>query len=372
MNLQVKYPILMKLLTPFRRSQQKTCLAIVSALLETAEANSFAIASELAQQNQIQLGSAVNRFYRFLRNARFDDWLLTEQLFRFFSKRKQLVLSLDWTAWGERFSVLVASVAVEKRSIPVAVSAVKKRLLARSQNLWEETFLKLCVERLRRAGVKAIWLCDRGFHRAQWLITLKQLKQSFVVRLKRDLLVEIDDRKVLLKDIQLNKGEYQDFGIVRLRVDGKVKVRLIGVWAQEAKEIWWLANNLNSSVAEIVGLYDRRMSIEEQFRDTKGTHFGLKLKWTCFERGEYLERLFLLVGVAMLLWMSVGRCVEKENPKVRLKCRYYKRARLSLLRVGILFWRKVTDKLRLTTKFIRQHLPLPKVRLFPWLQPQQK
>lgn len=372
MNLESKYPILVKLLRPFRRSQQKTCLAVVSAILEAAQANSFAIASELANQSEIQLASAVNRFYRFLRNERFDDWLLTEQLFSFFAERKRIVLCLDWTAWGEKFSVLAASVAVERRSIPVAVSAVKKRLLARSQNLWEETFLRLCVERLKRTQVKAIWLCDRGFHRVEWLITLKQLKQSVVVRLKRDLLIEIDDRKVLLKDIQLNKGEYRDFGFVPLRTDGKVRVRLIGVWAAEAKEVWFLATNLNLSVAEIVGLYDRRMSIEEQFRDTKGTHFGLKLKWTCFERAEYLERMFLLVGVAMLLWMSIGRVVEKLQPKVRLKCRCRRRARLSLLRIGILFWRRFTEKIKLTTKFIKANLPLPKVRLFPWLAVQQK
>ena len=372
MNLEKHYPILMKLLRPFRRSQQKTCLAIVSALLEAAQANSFAIASELAQQSEIQLGSAVNRFYRFLRNERFDDWLLTEQLLSFFADRKRVVLCLDWTSWGERFSVLTASVAIEKRSIPVAVSAVKKRLLSRSQNLWEETFLRLCVERLKRARVKAIWLCDRGFHRVEWLLALKQLKQAFVVRLQRDVLVEIDNRKVLLKSLQINRGEYRDFGFVRLRVDGKVTVRLVGVWAKETKEVWWLATNLNLSVAEIVGLYDRRMSIEEQFRDTKGVHFGLKLRWTCFERGEYLERMFLLLGLAMLLWMSIGRFVEKERPKVRLKSRYYKRARLSLLRVGILFWRKTTEKIKLTTKFIKANLPFPKVRLFPWLAATQQ
>jgi len=127
MNLESKYPILNKLLRPFRRSQQKTCLAVVSAILEAAQANSFAIASELAQQSEIQLGSAVNRFYRFLRNERFDDWLLTEQLFSFFSNRKTIVLCLDWTSWGEKFSLLVASAAIEKRSLPVAVSAVKKK-----------------------------------------------------------------------------------------------------------------------------------------------------------------------------------------------------------------------------------------------------
>jgi len=301
MELELKYPILVKLLRPFRRSQQKTCISIVSALLEAAQANSFAIASMLASQSEIGLPSAVNRFYRFLRNERFDNWLLTERLFGFFAEKKRIVLCLDWTAWGERFSVLTASVCVEKRSLPIAVSAVKKRLLARSQNLWEETFLRLCVERLKRAKVRAIWLCDRGFHRVEWLLRLKQLKQEFVVRLQRDVFVEIDNRKVLIKSLALNKGEYRDFGLVKLRADGKVKIRLIGVWATEAKELWWLATNLKLSVAEIVGLYDRRMSIEQQFRDTKGNRFGLKLKWTQFQKAEYLERMYLLIGVAGLL-----------------------------------------------------------------------
>lgn len=55
MNLESKYPILVKLLSPFRRSQQKTCLAIVAALLEAAQANSFAIAAQLASQSGISL-----------------------------------------------------------------------------------------------------------------------------------------------------------------------------------------------------------------------------------------------------------------------------------------------------------------------------
>jgi hypothetical protein len=63
--------------------------------------------------------------------------------------------------------------------------------------------------------------------------------------------------------------------------------------------------------------------------------------------------MFLLVGVSMLLWTSIGRFAEKDSPKVRLRCHYYKRARLSLLRIGILFWRKFTEKIKLTTKFIK-------------------
>jgi hypothetical protein len=41
-------------------------------------------------------------------------------------------------------------------------------------------------------------------------------------------------------------------------------VRVIEVRAKESKEIRWLATNLKLPVREIVALYDRRMSIEEQ------------------------------------------------------------------------------------------------------------
>jgi len=98
------------------------------------------------------------------------------------------------------------------------------------------------------------------------------------------------------------------------------------------------------------------MSIEEQFRDGKGVRFGLKLKWTQFERGEYLERMYLLVGVAMLLWTSVGRVFENENPKVRLRCKQ-KGARLSLLRVGILFWRKATENITIDDQLYQRQSP---------------
>ena len=366
MNLLKKYPILTNLLSPFRRSQQKTVISIIAAICEVAQANSLAIASALSGQSEIQLGSALTKFYRFLRNERFDNWLLTEQLIGLFAERKKVVLCLDWTKWQDKFSLLVASICVEKRSLPIAVSAVVKSKLARSQNLWEETFMRLCVERLKRVGVKAIWLCDRGFHRVAWLKCLLDLGQEFVVRLQKDVFAEVGKEQKLLSEIKLKKGEFIDLGFVYLRIDRKVKVRVIGIWAKESKEIWWLATNLRLPLAEIAKLYDRRMAIEEQFRDAKGVRFGLKMKWTCFTKTEYVERMYLLMAIAMLMWTSVGKAVVEEKPKVRLKCKH-KGNRLSLLRVGIYHWRKFTKTIKLTTKFVKNHLPKPKGRNFHWL-----
>ncbi len=372
MNPLRHYPILASLLRPFRLSQQKTCAAVVAALCQAAQASSFAIAGQLSCLTDVQLGSALTRLYRFLRNTRFDNWLLTEQMLRLLGGRRgPLLLALDWTCWQARFSVLTAAVCTGTRSIPVASSACVSRNLARSQNLFEETFLRLVVDRLRAAQVEAVWLCDRGFHRVGWLRRLIEMEQHFVVRLKRDVTVHLRDRVCLLKSLEVNEGERRDFGFILLRSDEAVRVRLIGVWAKGAKEVWWLATDLTNRVSKIVAYYDRRMGIEEQFRDVKGSRFGVKLKWTQFTRAEFVERMYLLVGVALLLWTSVGSAVESEEPKVRLRSKT-KGARLSLARIGSYYWQKMSKRLRLTARFVREHLPPPRLRMFKWLMAPQK
>jgi hypothetical protein len=372
MNPLRRYPILSSLLRPFRLSQQKTCAALVAALCQAAQASSFAIAGQLSALTEVQLGSALTRLYRFLRNQSFDNWLLTQRMLKWLAQpNKSLLLALDWTAWQDRFSVLTASVCVDTRSIPVAVSACVLHQLARSQNLWEETFLRLVVDRLRAAGVEAIWLCDRGFHRVKWLERLMELEQQFVVRLHRDVTVHLREGACLLKSLEIHEGERRDLGFVYLRSDKLVKVRVIAVWAKGAKEVWWLATNLPNRVSKVVSYYDRRMGIEEQFRDTKGHRFGLKLRWTQFTKAEFVERMYLLVGVALLLWTSIGRAVEEQHPKVRLRSKT-KGARLSLARIGSYYWQKAIRQFKLTTRFVREHLPPPRLRVFKWLMAPQK
>ncbi len=83
-----------------------------------------------------------------------------------------------------------------------------------------------------------------------------------------------------------------------------------------------------------------------------------------------VERMYLLVGLALLLWTSVGRAVEKSQPKVRLMSKT-KGARLSLARIGSYYWTNVVKQWRLTTRFVREHLPPPRLRMFKWLMAPQ-
>jgi hypothetical protein len=195
--------------------------------------------------------------------------------------------------------------------------------------------------------------------------------QQFVVRLNRDVTIHLPDRVCLLKSLEIREGERRDFGFVHLRADKLVRVRVIAVRAKGAGEVWWLATNLPNRVSKVVSYYDRRMGIEEQFRDAKGHRFGLKLRWTQFTKAEFVERMYLLVGVALLLWTSVGHALEAEAPRVRLPSKT-KGARLSLARVGLYYWHKVAKRVKLTTRFVKQHLPPPRLRMFKWLTAPQK
>jgi hypothetical protein len=310
----LRYPILQTVLSPFRRSQQKTLALVIAAIAERAQATSVTIAGHVAVELGTQLGSALTRFYRLLRNPRTDEQLLTGQLLQLLGHGPRLLLALDWTEWHHDLRMLVAAVVVGCRAIPVQTAAFSRTQIPRSQNLRETTFLRLLVHTLRTAEQAAVVLCDRGFRRVRWLEHLQELRQAFVVRLVPDVMVTTGSRdRRLLRAWHLQPGQAVDLGVVPLRQDHAVQVRVVGVWAPRQPEPWWLATDLADPLVEIVALYDRRMAIEEQF-DTKGCRFGVRLEWTQFRTPAYLARFTLLIGVALLLWAAVGQAIAQASP----------------------------------------------------------
>lgn len=364
-----KYPVLRPLLSPFRGSQQKTLALFIASIAEVAQACSLQVASHLALQVGIQLGSALNRFYRLLRNPRIDDQKLTSGLLRLLANGGQsLLIAIDWTKWHNPWQMLLASVVLGCRAIPVQSEVTSNTLPEWSQNKEEDEFLRSIVLTLTEPGVIATFLCDRGFRRVSWIKLIKRLKQHFVVRLIPDVMVYRRGDCRRLRHWHIGVGQAVDLGVVWLREDRAVRTRVVGVWAYGQAEPWWLATDLlKDSLADVVALYDRRMAIEQQIRDTKGCRFGVKLIWTQFQKPQYLSRFVLLVGVALVLWTAVGEAVAEQNPRVRLPCKR-KGPRLSLLRVGIRFLLKVARKIHIGVKFIRAHLPPPSLRIFGWLQ----
>lgn len=59
MNLLKRYLILVNLLSPFRKSQQKTVISIVSAICQAVQANSLAIAAALIGTERDSIGECL-------------------------------------------------------------------------------------------------------------------------------------------------------------------------------------------------------------------------------------------------------------------------------------------------------------------------
>lgn len=332
-----RYPFLRVLLAPLEKRHRKTLGLVIAAIAVTGQARSFAIATTLARWLGTRLDSAVNRFYRLLRNSRIDYVLFVEQWARLLVRgpQRHLLIAIDWTEWHHELRMLLAAVVAGKRAIPLYAAAFQRLVRVRSQNSRENTFLRVLADALKRAEVHATILCDRGFRRASWIALLQQLHLGFVVRLISDVHVELaPGRLVALADILLTPGQLVDLGIVPLRSDKVAAVRIIGYWAPGAKEPWWLATSETGRASVVLKLYDRRMTVEEQIRDTKGKRFGLKLFWTQFRDPDALGRFMILLAVALVMWTVTGFVAAFYDPSLRLRSRD-KGPRQSFVTIGL-------------------------------------
>jgi len=363
-----KFEVLESLLSPLPKPQKKTVSLAVQAVVWLSQAASITIAAFFAQVTGVQMDSALTRFYRLLHNPRLDDLQITKQLLSLLAKRPvPFLVALDWTEWHPPLRMLLASVVVGSRAIPVQSAVFSKTQIIRSQNTWENNFLRLLNLLLNEVQVQACFLADRGFRRVSFLkLLLEQQGHTFLVRIGDQIMVETPKWKRLLSRCPLQPGQALDLGTVLLRQDGAVAVRVIGIWAKGQREPWWLATNREDTLSSLASLYDRRMAIEEQIRDTKGARFGLQLVWTQIKTPEALARFTLLIGLALLLMTTIGHALSLRRPDVRLPSKT-KGPRLSLVTVGRLFFFSFLNHQKLSRSFLIQNIPPPTLRSFPWL-----
>jgi hypothetical protein len=365
-----RYPCLWSLFKSFRRSQAKTLVLVITAMVEAGVVGSLGLAQRLAMHLDVRVDSALNRFYRLLRNPRFETEALSEALLKGLSEKPgDVVIAVDWTEWVRNMRVLVAAVIAGTRAIPVASATHLKSTFLRSQNAFENDFLLRLHATLGRLGIRATVLADRGFRRASLLRLLTQWEQPFVVRLMSDVSVLARGRWVRLGNFHLNPGQAVDLGVVCLGQNraSRIHVRVVGVHALGAKETWWLATSEDHSVSHVVALYDRRMGVEEQFRDTKGARFGLQMQWTQFQKEEHIDRVFLLAGVVLFVLIAIGRLVSRSRPDVRFH-HPQKGPRQSYFTIALVWATSLSDRLRLDIQTVGNAVPRPHYRHFPWIR----
>ena len=106
----------------------------------------------------------------------------------------------------------------------------------------------------------------------------------------------------------------------------------------QMQEPWCLVSSRDDlKTAEIIALYTKRFTTEENFRDTKDLRFGLGLAATHVGSPDRRDRLLLLCALSQALLTLLGAACERTGLDRRLKANTSKKRTHSLFRQG-LFW----------------------------------
>lgn len=101
------------------------------------------------------------------------------------------------------------------------------------------------------------------------------------------------------------------------------------------KDKWCLATSYSEAKAsEVINLYARRFTIEENFRDVKDLRFGMGLSSVSIKSVERRDRLLLVSALAIPLLTLLGAAGEEVGLERQLKTNTVKRRWYSVFNQG--------------------------------------
>lgn len=369
--------------------------AAVSALVRAGKISLTAIGRAIAENTTQKHG--IKRMDRLLGNRRLWDERL--EFYRAIARRlipptSRPTIAVDWTSLTTTMWTLSAALPVQGRAVVIySESHPISRYLKPAVN---RRFLRNLREVLP-AGCVPILVTDAGF-RSPWMAEVVAMGWDYVCRLRglnRLRKVGKPGWLPLLSFFSVVARRVRDFGehelglrvryvtrIIGFRKRGAWKRRGVG-WSEKwkqgkgrtskqlraAREPWILATSLSSSPQKIVAHYERRMQIEETFRDTKNSRFGFSMAEARTKKPCRADLLTLLANLAHLLTVLAGLIAERCGIARRFQANTLRtRPVFSLSRLGRLALAS-SDLPQLTNAELNAAWAALKHRLQPALEP---
>lgn len=244
--------------------------------------------------------------------------------------RKSIVVSLDWTEYGrdKQSRIAINLVTNHGRATPLVWKTVRDIHLKNRRNRYEREALSLLKESLP-PQVKVIVLADRGFSDTDFFEWIQNtLGWDYVIRLRENWYVTPDGcfPKKAKKWVACNGTiiEMRDAQLTAKRdvVNAFVTVKKVGM-----KDAWILASSIAGRKEYVVGLYGRRFTCEENFRDEKDDRFGVGFKETRVSTPERRDRFVLINAIATILLTLLGFAGEREGLDRMLRANTERRKR---------------------------------------------
>lgn len=327
-----------------RDMHARRVLSLSHGVLGVLHAGSLAIhaiGQGLAQARGLDPKHAVKQVDRLLSNKELDVWRLFYQWVPFVvADRTEIVVTLDWTEHDhdDQSTIAMNMVTSHGRATPLMWKTVKKSELKDRRNEHEDKLLERLREIVPRS-VRVTVLADRGFGDQKLYDFAKDLGLDYVIRFREGILVT-DERGDTLPAgdwVPLN-GRAKRIANASVTADKTSVPAVVCMKAKGMKDAWCLATSrIDLRGAEIVSLYGKRFTTEENFRDTKDIKFGLGLSATHIGKPQRRDRLLLICAMAQALLTLLGAAAERVGLDRKLKVNTVKKRTHSLFRQG-LYW----------------------------------
>jgi hypothetical protein len=294
-----------------RKTVTRKLAVTVAAVLQTQTANTAAWAAVLpidTERDDMRL----QWIARLLGNplvdcARIMAPLAQERLSTAAANGQVVVLSMDQTDVGHRFAILMVSVRVGERALPLIWTAE-----AGAANLGFEAQRTL-LERVCAwlpADATVLLAADRFYPSAPLLAWLQAHGWGYRLRLKGNHVLDIGCADVTCTG-DFARGVEQRFAVGARLFESAVETNLGVLHEAGHPEPWIVAMDCIPTVAAVRD-YGLRWGIEPMFSDFKSRGFGLED--TQLRDPERVERLVLMLTLAMYWCVETGYRDARDAP----------------------------------------------------------
>jgi hypothetical protein len=299
----------------------------------------------------------IKRFDRLLANAHvFNEIPLMYQAVaqQILQPQERVAVLIDWTHVTGIFHALVAAVSFRGRAVVVLSEVRPERKLGNT--LVQRQFLKRLHSVLPN-GCRPIIISDAGFHGDVFKQALA-LGWDFIGRIRGTSSMS-RGQEALTKEMLYRRASTtaQDLGWYALYKGKKsMPVRIVLIrkrrrrrrsrpsrnkeviaYRKSCRDPWLLVTSLGLPVSAgaVISLYERRMQIEETFRDAKSHRFGWSMGTIRSGSAARLAVLIALASLTMLTVLLIGFHTENTGTHRHLQANTSKRRVLSLFTIGV-------------------------------------
>jgi Transposase DDE domain len=213
-----------------------------------------------------------------------------------------LYLALDTAMLWNQYCLIRLSVVYRGRAVPIVWEVIEHGSSSVPHAAYEA--LLEAVPALLPAGVKVVFLADRGFADTELMAHLRRLGWRFRIRIKASFTVRRPGQPACkVDDFSLAPGRALFFHNVAITTEPFGPVSLALARHSRTGAAWYIVSDEPTSVFTFEE-YGRRFDIEENFLDDKSN--GFQLESSLVRDAHALTRLCFVLAVATLYLVAQG------------------------------------------------------------------